>query len=187
MLQHYFNNFVMRFTVADYTTAWQRLEVGIVTGCTISVDLFSAAINLLVKPAEKTNRGPVKCLDKWFRDSLNDRESVDDHEMVSQAGKWMDIINQSGLPGKYKAWSYQQRILPRILLVPRITWPMLMYEVPLAKVASLEMMFNKHLRKWLGGSKEIFAALVCTAPVQNFIYHCLLLQRSLKSPKPKTL
>ncbi|CAC5417464.1 unnamed protein product [Mytilus coruscus] len=180
MLQHYFNNFIMMFTVADYTTAWQRLEVGIITGCTISVVLFSAAMNLLVKSAEKMSRGPVmssgvsqpparafmddmaitaksvlegkwmlqdlgelidwarmkfkpsksrslilkkgkvqdrkiriggdiiptimekpvKSLGKWFRDSWNVRERVD--EMVSQAGKWMDIIDKSGLPGKYK-------------------------------------------------------------------------------------
>ena len=36
----------------------------------------------------------VKSLGKWLRDSLNDRESVD--EVVSQAGKWMDIIDKSG-------------------------------------------------------------------------------------------
>ena len=59
MLRHYFDNFKMRFNVADYTTAWQRLEVGIVTGCTISVVLFSAAMNLLVKSAEKMSRGPI--------------------------------------------------------------------------------------------------------------------------------
>ncbi|CAC5377734.1 unnamed protein product [Mytilus coruscus] len=47
--------------------------------------------------------------------------------MVAQAGKWMDIIDKSGLPGKYKAWCYQHGILPRI------TWPLLMYEVPLTK------------------------------------------------------
>ncbi|CAC5357420.1 unnamed protein product [Mytilus coruscus] len=204
MLQHYFNNFIMRFTVADYTTAWQRLEVGNVTGCTISVVLFSAAMNLLVKSADKMSRGPVmssgvsqpptrafmddnnskvssgrqvdavrsrkercrtersertggdiiptimekpvKSLGNWFRDSLNDRESVD--EMVSQAGKWMDIIDKSGLPGKYKAWCYQHGILQRI------TWPLLMYEVPLTKVESLERMFNRHLRKWLGVPKS---------------------------------
>ncbi|VDH90515.1 Hypothetical predicted protein [Mytilus galloprovincialis] len=43
------------YGVAD----WQRLEVGIVTGCTISVVLFSAAMNMLVKSAEKMSRGPV--------------------------------------------------------------------------------------------------------------------------------
>ncbi|CAC5369161.1 unnamed protein product [Mytilus coruscus] len=89
---------------------------------------------------------PVKSLGKWFRDSFNDRGSVD--EMVSQAGKWMDIIDKSGLPGKYKVWCYQHGILPRI------TWPLLMYEVPQTKVESLERMFNRHLRKWLGVPKS---------------------------------
>ena len=33
--------------------------IGIVTGCTISVIVFAAAANLLVKAAEKKSRGPV--------------------------------------------------------------------------------------------------------------------------------
>ena len=32
LLQDYFDRFRMCFTVGDYTTRWQRLEVGIVTG-----------------------------------------------------------------------------------------------------------------------------------------------------------
>ncbi|XP_076090373.1 uncharacterized protein LOC143062594 [Mytilus galloprovincialis] len=48
----------LRFTVGDFTTSWQRLEVGIVTGCTISVILFSAAMNMIVKSVEKKSRGP---------------------------------------------------------------------------------------------------------------------------------
>ena len=59
MLQYYFNNYIMRFTVADYTTAWQKLKVGIITGCTISVVLFLTAMNLLVNSAEKMCKGPV--------------------------------------------------------------------------------------------------------------------------------
>ena len=59
LLKHYFEHFKMRFTVNDYTTSWQRLEVGIVTGCTMSVILFAAAMNLLVKSVEKESRGPV--------------------------------------------------------------------------------------------------------------------------------
>ena len=68
---------------------------------------------------------PVKSLGKWFRDSLNDRESI--NEMLSQAERWMESIDKSGLPGKYKAWCYQHGILPRM------TWPLLMYEVPMNK------------------------------------------------------
>ena len=59
MMKHYFDNFKMRFTVSDYTTSWKRLEVGIVNGCTISVILFYAAMNLMVKTADKMSRGPI--------------------------------------------------------------------------------------------------------------------------------
>lgn len=59
LLQCYFDNFNMCFTCGDFTTDWQMLKVGIVTGCTISVILFSAAMNLLVKSSEKLSRGAM--------------------------------------------------------------------------------------------------------------------------------
>ncbi len=47
----------MRFTVGSVTTKWQRLEKGIMTGCTISVALFIAAMNLLLKAGGMHCRG----------------------------------------------------------------------------------------------------------------------------------
>lgn len=227
MLQNYFDSFLMRFTVGDYTTTWQRLEVGIVTGCTISVILFAAAMNLMVKSAEKPRRGPVmvsgvrqpptrafmddmtittktpvegrwmledlekfirwarmkfkpaksrslvlkkgkvddrtrfrvegqiiptvteqpvKSLGKWFRADLNDRQSV--KETVTTAVEWMERVEKSGLPGKFKAWCYQHGVLPRIL------WPLLVYEVPMTTAESLERKMNRYLRRWLGVPKS---------------------------------
>ena len=55
----YLDKFNMRFTCGNLPTDWQRLEVGIITGCTISVILVSAAMNLLVKSAEKLRWGSV--------------------------------------------------------------------------------------------------------------------------------
>ena len=37
LLISYYDNFVMRFSTGEFTTGWQRLEVGIAAGCTISV------------------------------------------------------------------------------------------------------------------------------------------------------
>jgi hypothetical protein len=48
----------MRFTVGSVTTKWQRLEKGIMAGCTISVSLFIAAMNLLLKAGGMQCRGP---------------------------------------------------------------------------------------------------------------------------------
>lgn len=42
-----------------FTTRWQWLEKGVITGCTVSVILFTAALNLLVKTVEKPRRGAV--------------------------------------------------------------------------------------------------------------------------------
>ena len=61
LLESYFDRLELRFAVQNFTTAWQRLEVEIVTGCTVSVILFSAAMNLMVKSVEKMSRGP------WMR------------------------------------------------------------------------------------------------------------------------
>ncbi|KAL1276034.1 hypothetical protein QQF64_035657 [Cirrhinus molitorella] len=220
LLQHYYNNFNMRFTCGDFTTDWQRLEVGILTGCTISVILFSVTMNLLVRSVEKLQRGavlasgiqqvpvrafmddltitaksvpegrwiledlvevtnwarmefkpeksrslvlrkgriqdwfrfrikdtiipmvqerPVKSLGKWYRADFNDTQSV--REMMIQVDTWMTSLEKSGLPGKYKAWGYQHGVLPRLL------WPLLVYEVPVSTVEGLERKINIYLRR----------------------------------------
>ncbi|NJK32032.1 MAG: hypothetical protein HC927_06195 [Deltaproteobacteria bacterium] len=199
------------------------LEVGIATGCTISVILFSAAMNLIVKSVEKMSHGPVtisgvchpptrafmddmkitarsvpegrwmledlerliswarmkfkpaksrslvlkkgkvqdrfrfkiqgervptvteqpvKSLGKWFRSSLSDKDSM--KEMRQQVDGWMNAVDKSGLPGKFKAWIYQHGVLPRLL------WPLLVYNVPLTTVEPMEKRLNGYIRRWLG-------------------------------------
>lgn len=58
LLKHYYN-FKMRFSTVDFTTVWQRVEVGIVTEIVQPVILFSAAMNLIVKTAENMSHGPT--------------------------------------------------------------------------------------------------------------------------------
>ena len=58
-LKQYFDGFYLRCTTRDFITNWQRLEVGIVTGCTISATLFSGDMNLLMKSVEKYTREPM--------------------------------------------------------------------------------------------------------------------------------
>ncbi|KAK0143400.1 hypothetical protein N1851_018471 [Merluccius polli] len=84
----------------------------------------------------------VKSLGKWYRADLNDKESV--KEMLIEAEIWMPSLEKSGLPGKYKAWGYQHGVLPRLL------WPLLVYEVPATTVEGLERKMNTYLRRWLG-------------------------------------
>ena len=53
-------------------------------------------------------------------------------------------INTSCLPGKFKAWVFQHALLPRLM------WPLMLYEVPTSTVESLEPVISRNLRRWLG-------------------------------------
>ncbi|KAL7874517.1 hypothetical protein SRHO_G00054870 [Serrasalmus rhombeus] len=51
--------------------------------------------------------------------------------------------------GKFKAWVYQNGVLPRIL------WPLLVYAVPISTVETLERKVSNRPRRWLGLPKSL--------------------------------
>lgn len=57
-IMEHMDGLYMRFTVGSFTTKWQRLEKGIMAGCTVSVVLFVAAMNLLLDAGRTQCRGP---------------------------------------------------------------------------------------------------------------------------------
>lgn len=59
LILDYYGNFRLRVTSGSITSNWHPLEKGIITGCTISVILFTLAMNMLVKAAEVECRGPL--------------------------------------------------------------------------------------------------------------------------------
>ncbi len=65
LILDYYNSFRLRVSSGTATSAWQRLEKGIITGCTISVPLFTLAFNMIVKSAEVECRGPVSRSGTW--------------------------------------------------------------------------------------------------------------------------
>ncbi|XP_062387675.1 uncharacterized protein LOC134076569 [Sardina pilchardus] len=223
LILDYYSCFSLRVTNGALTSAWHCLEKGIITGCTLSVILFSLAMNMLVKSAEVECRGPltksgtrqppirafmddltvtttsvpgcrwilkvleqliswarmefkpaksralvvrkgkvtdrfrfsvggtpipsvtekpVKSLGKMFDSTLKDTAAL--QATSSELGTWLSAVDKSGLPGKFKAWIYQHGILPRLL------WPLLVYEVPLTTVEVFERRISQHLRRWLG-------------------------------------
>ena len=223
IITSYLDGIQLRFTVGDQLTRWQKLEKGIVTGCTVSVVLFIMGMNLLINAARRETRGPktesgiylpssrgfmddltlttathvqarwmlaaltdvaswgrmkfkaiksrslvikkgqtterfklyvqneeipsivanpIKCLGKWFDVSLHDRDNV--RKLERQVEDGLKKIDRCGLPGKFKAWLYQHALLPRLI------WPLMLYEVPNTTVEALERITSRHLRKWLG-------------------------------------
>ena len=47
MMDYY--NLFMRFSTVNFTTAWQRLEIGIAAGCTVSVIWFVLVMEVLLR------------------------------------------------------------------------------------------------------------------------------------------
>lgn len=84
---------------------------------------------------------PVKHLGKVFGCSLKDTNSIT--VTSAELEGWMKAVDRSSLPGCFKAWVYQHGILPRIL------WPLLIYEVPKIVVEGFERKVSSHLCRWL--------------------------------------
>ena len=60
IIMKYFNSAFMKFTVKDYTTKWQALEIGIMMGFVISPLLLVLAMELILRGAANTSKGVMK-------------------------------------------------------------------------------------------------------------------------------
>ena len=60
IIMKYFNSAFMKFTVKNYTTKWQALEIGIMMGCVISPLLFVLAMELILRGAANALKGLMK-------------------------------------------------------------------------------------------------------------------------------
>ena len=75
IIMKYFNSAFMKFTVKNYTTKWQALEIGIMMGCVISPLLFVLATELILRGAANMSKGVMKSEHLNFSPS---RESFED-------------------------------------------------------------------------------------------------------------
>ena len=133
-------------TALEETATWARMQFKprksryLVIKKGSSTERFNLSIQGESIPPIQDN--PIKCLGKWFDSSLNDKTNVSKMKIQLQTG--LKQIEKSGLPGKFKAWLFQHGLLPRIM------WPLMLYEIPTTTVESLEKIISKHLRRWLG-------------------------------------
>ena len=79
---------------------------------------------------------------KFFDSSLKDSASI--KNTCEEIEGWLDNLDKMGLPGKFKAWAYQHGILPKIL------WPLLLYEFLITTISDLERRVSCYLRRLLG-------------------------------------
>ncbi|XP_049324773.1 uncharacterized protein LOC125789951 [Astyanax mexicanus] len=112
------------------------------------LDKFRFSVNGVVIPS--ITEKPVTSLGKVFNCSLRDTASV--QSTIKKLEAWLSTVDKSGLPGKFKAWLYQHGILPRIL------WPLLVYEVTMSTVETMERKISSYLRRWLGLPRSLTSA-----------------------------
>ena len=57
IIMKYFNSAFMKFTIKNYTTKWQALDIGLMMGCVISPLLFILTMELILQGAANTSKG----------------------------------------------------------------------------------------------------------------------------------
>ena len=230
LIESYYSDVRIRFTTAKFTTEWQRVEKGIITGCTLSVILFALTMSWLVESVKKATKGPIsssgqrqansrlfmdditgttetvpqsryllnatdeklkwaglsarakKCrsmviikgkvkkrilkvggeaitpiqelpikhLGKEYNDSLNEKEQLE--YVVKQTLEALKKIDRCKLPGRYKAWILQHMMMPKLM------WPLSIYNVPLTTVEWLQTKITASLKKWLKLPRSLSSA-----------------------------
>ncbi|GFN85575.1 reverse transcriptase [Plakobranchus ocellatus] len=84
---------------------------------------------------------PVKSLGRWYDSSMKDtRRGAETLELASEN---LVAINKCGLQGKLKIWCLQ------FMLIPKLLWPLLVYDICSTSVEATEAKINKYTRKWL--------------------------------------
>eukprot|EP00057_Strongylocentrotus_purpuratus_P031916 XP_786079.3 PREDICTED: uncharacterized protein LOC580961 [Strongylocentrotus purpuratus] len=97
---------------------------------------------------------PVKFLGRLIDGNLKD--NVARQDMMVSLGRWLHTIDKCVLTGVMKCWIYQY------LIVPRMQWKLMIYDVPVSQVEKMETLVSKKLRRWLGASKNLTnIALYC--------------------------
>ncbi|XP_059807673.1 uncharacterized protein LOC132381975 [Hypanus sabinus] len=85
---------------------------------------------------------PIRCLGKLYDDSLKDVNNS--RCLEQQTTERLVKIDKSGLPGRFKAWIFRHELLPRLM------WPVMLYDIALSMIEGLERRINRYLRRWLG-------------------------------------
>ena len=84
---------------------------------------------------------PVKFLGRKISFSLKDKDQVE--ALTAAVSLGLSLIDKSPHRGIHKVWILHH------LLIPRLRWPLLIYEIPVTVVFRLEQKISCFIRKWL--------------------------------------
>ena len=92
-------------------------------------------------PIPSIHSRPIKFLGCITDGSISDRNSS--VELKDKLLERSSVIDRSHFTGTQKLWILQH------LLIPRIQWPLLIYEIPFSLAFKLEQKVSVFIRKWL--------------------------------------
>ena len=102
---------------------------------------LSVCVSQNMQPIPSITQNPVRFLGRSISVALNDKESKE--SLIEALAKSLKLINNSKHRGVHKLWIMQH------LLIPRLRWPLLIYEIPVSLVRKLEQKISTYIRKWL--------------------------------------
>ena len=89
----------------------------------------------------------IKSLGRCYSLPLTDHHRWKD--LLKQLKDGLISIDKCDLIAKDKLWCVY------FGLIPRLAWPMQIYEVPLSRIEKMESLISKFLKKWLGVPKSL--------------------------------
>ncbi len=131
---------------------------------------------------------PVKSLGRWYNASLRDKDQV--QQVRQDFTNNLENINRTLLPGKLKPWCLQFGLLPRVM------WPLTIYELPITTVVKLERTMTSYVKKWLCVPRcltniSLYGKGVLGLPITSLTeeYKCskVRLQMTLKDSRDQTI
>ncbi|KAL7877269.1 hypothetical protein SRHO_G00039140 [Serrasalmus rhombeus] len=126
-------------------TSWAGMKIKPCKSRRISVvkgQITNDIFTINDEPIPPILQRPIKSLGRWYNASLNDTEQIEQLRQDTISG--LKQINNTGLPGKLKLWCFQFGLLPRLM------WPITIYEVTSSHISRLERLVNAQVRRWLG-------------------------------------
>ena len=116
----------------------------------IKGEVSSRRIEINGKPIQSIQEEPVRFLGKWYNASLGEKEQIEGIVKVVKAD--LKKVEKCRLPGRYKAWMVQH------MLMPRLMWPLSIYNVPMTTVDHIQKLITQSLKRWLGLPKSLSTA-----------------------------
>ncbi len=139
-------------------------------------------------PIPTVSEQPVKSLGRWYNVSLRDKDQV--QQVRQDFTNNLENINRTLLPGKLKLWCLQFGLLPRVM------WPLTIYELPITTVEKIERTMTSYVKKWLDVPRcltniSLYGKGVLELPITSLTeeYKCskVRLQMTLKDSRDQTI